>query len=141
MLGIVPFGRGPILACPSTSMHPAEPSEPAITLAFPPNVDRESTVGTIGGIAKNTAPGYVYIYGVPALHMDGIRSIISSGGVTERQKAVSRTAAAAVPPLMIALALPPTLIGFLSQRLDKIGNCGRVTVTSIAVSPATIGCQ
>ena len=44
------------------------------------------------------------------------------------------------PPLMIALALPLTLNGLLTQMLDKIGNCGRVTVTWIAVSPR-IGCR
>src|SRR6185437_11545670 len=119
-----------ILLCPPSETHPAEPTEPALIVAFPPSATETEPLLQSSELLYTPHPG-TFIVGLPCSWMESAALF----PVAVLPSASRQFPAPPGPPLMIAMALPPTLIGFLSQRADKDGNCGRVVVTLIAVFP------
>ena len=119
---VYPFGGGPILALPPTVMVPAAPTAPPVMDGFRRGIEPDY----LSRIAKNAAAWSIYVWRFP-------RSFIPSEPRGFASASMQFPLPPPAPPLMIALALPLTENGLLTQRPDKIGSCGRVTVTSIAV--------
>jgi hypothetical protein len=135
---VAPAGRV-IVGFPVVETHPAAPSAPAITLAFPPNATDPEVqsfellnIPQLGAFIFMTPPPPC-IWRASAALAGGLEAVLPSASTQFPPPPIPE-----VVPLMTAMALPPAGRLVKGQKLEKIEDCGRETVTDIAGNPEKV---